>query len=305
MIVMTARARRVAGRARARLVPGLALLLAATALTGCQASAHEGVEVVTSFYPLQFVAQRVAAGHAHVVNLTRPGKEPHDLELTVWQTGSLADADVVLYERGLQPAVDDAVDSTEPRHVVDAAAVTHLVDDSHGNPDPHFWLDPTRLSAVAAAFETRLVDADPRHATAYRHNLHRLQRQLAALDRSFRHGLGSCRIHTIVVSHDAFGYLGHRYGLDVVGINGLSPDAEPSPAHIRQLQDLVRKDGITTVFSERLDSAQLADSLAGDLHIRVAVLDPIEGLTDTTADENYLSLMRQNLAALRKADDCS
>jgi zinc transport system substrate-binding protein len=305
MIVMTVRGRRVAGRWRRRLLPVLALLLGATVLTGCRPDHHRGVEVVASFYPLQFVAQRVAGGHAHVVNLTRPGKEPHDLELTVWQTGSLADADVVLYERGLQPAVDDAVDSTEPHSVVDAAAVTGLVDDTHGNPDPHFWQDPTRLSAVAAAFEAKLADADPRHASVYRHNLRRLQGQLAALDRSYRRGLASCRIHTIVVSHDAFGYLGRRYGLRVVGINGLSPDAEPSPAHIRQLQDLSRRDGITTVFTERLDSAQLADSLAGDLHIRTAVLDPIEGLTDQTADQSYLSLMRQNLAALRKADDCT
>jgi zinc transport system substrate-binding protein len=290
---------------RARLLPALALLLAATVLTGCRPDDQRGVEVVTSFYPLQFVAQRVAGGHAHVVNLTRPGKEPHDLELTVWQTGSLADADVVLYERGLQPAVDDAVDSTEPRHAVDAAAVAHLVEDADGNPDPHFWQDPTRLGAVAAAFEAELAEADPRHATVYRHNLRRLQTRLAELDRSFRRGLASCRTNTIVVSHDAFGYLGRRYGLRVVGINGLSPDAEPSPAHIRQLQDLIRQDGITTVFSERLDSGQLADSLAGDLHIRTAVLDPIEGLTDKTAGQDYLSLMRQNLAALRKADDCT
>jgi zinc transport system substrate-binding protein len=291
-------------RARARLLAVLALVLATTLLSGCRPGHHRGVDVVTSFYPLQFVARRVAGSHVNVVNLTRPGREPHDLELTVWQTASLADADVVLYERGLQPAVDAAVDSTAPRHVADAAAVTGLVDDAYGNLDPHFWLDPTRLSAVAAAFEGRLAEADPRHAALYRHNLRRLQRDLAGLDRSFRRGLASCRIHTIVVSHDAFSYLGRRYGLHVVGINGLSPDAEPSPAHIRQLQDLISRDGITTVFTERLDSDQLADSLAGDLHIRTAVLDPIEGLTDTTADQDYLSLMRQNLAALRKADDC-
>ena len=111
-------------------------------------------------------------------------------------------------------------------------------------------------------------------------------------------------MHTIVVSHDAFGYLGRRYGLDVVGINGLSPDAEPSPAHLRELQDLIRRDGITTVFSEELASPKFADSLAGDLGIRAEVLDPIEGLSDETADQDYLSLMRANLATLRKANQC-
>jgi zinc transport system substrate-binding protein len=98
--------------------------------------------------------------------------------------------------------------------------------------------------------------------------------------------------------------MGRRYGFHVVGINGLSPDAEPSPAHIRQLQDLIKHDGITTVFSERLASQKLAGSLAGDLGLRTAVLDPIEGLSNATANQDYLSLMRRNLTALRKADEC-
>ena len=112
------------------------------------------------------------------------------------------------------------------------------------------------------------------------------------------------RTPRIVASHDAFGYLGRRYGLHVVGINGLSPDAEPSPEHIRKLQDLITHDAITTVFSERLASRKLADSLAGDLGLRTAVLDPVEGLSDATAHQNYLSLMRRNLTTLQEANQC-
>jgi zinc transport system substrate-binding protein len=108
-----------------------------------------------------------------------------------------------------------------------------------------------------------------------------------------------------VVSHDAFGYLGARYGLNLHPINGLSPDAEPSPAHLAELADLIESEGVTTVFSETLASPELADSLAGDLGLETAVLDPIEGLTEETEDEDYLSLMRANLAALRTANDCS
>jgi zinc transport system substrate-binding protein len=279
------------------------LALAAPLLAACSSadgSSASGMRLVTSFYPLQYVAQRVAGDHAEVTNLTQPGKEPHDLELTVQQTAQVADADVVVYERGFQTAVDDAVDQNRPDHVVDAAHSAHLSGD-----DPHFWLDPTRLSAVAAAVEKDLVDADPDNADDYARNLKSLQSDLSDLDHSFAEGLASCKVDTIVVSHDAFGYLGRRYGLDVVGINGLSPDAEPSPAHLRQLQDLIRKDGITTVFSEELASPKFADSLAGDLGIGTTVLDPIEGLSDATADQDYLSLMRSNLAALRKANSCS
>ncbi len=155
---------------------------------------------------------------------------------------------------------------------MDAAQAADLSGD-----DPHFWLDPTKLSQVAAAFEEQLAAADPAHRAAYARNLAGLQSDLATLDRDFRTGLAHCAISTIVVSHDAFGYLGRRYGLEVVGINGLSPDAEPSPAHIRELQDLIRSDRITTVFSERLGSPKFADSLAGDLGIRAAVLDPDRG----------------------------
>jgi zinc transport system substrate-binding protein len=280
----------------------LALVVGGPLLAGCGgADAQDGrTSVVTTFYPLQFLAQRIGGSHVEVSNLTQAGKEPHDLELSPRQTASLEDAGVVVYERGFQATVDQAVDQTGGDHLVDVSPVVDLRDD-----DPHFWLDPTRLSRAAGAVEAELADVDPVHADDYASNLERLQGDLTALDRSFRTGLSRCRVSTIVVSHDAFGYLGRRYGLTVEGVNGLSPDAEPSPAHVRRLQGLIRTDGITTVFSERLASRALTDTLAGDLGIRTAVLDPIEGLSDATADQDYLSLMRANLGALRKADQCS
>ncbi len=284
---------------RALAVAGV-LALAAPLLAACTATHGTGHTVVTSFYPLQYVAQRIVGTHAEVTNLTHPGQEPHDVELTVRQTAQVEDAEVLVYEKGFQSAVDDAVAQVGPDHVVDAARTAGLSGD-----DPHFWLDPTKLSKVAVAFERQIAAADPAHAADYARNLSRLRSDLAALDRSFRTGLASCRITTIVVSHDAFSYLGRRYGLQVVGINGLSPDAEPSPAHVRALQDLIRRDGITTVFSEQLASRAFADSLAGDLGIKAAVLDPIEGLSDATADQDYLSLMRQNLRTLQEANQCS
>jgi zinc transport system substrate-binding protein len=106
-----------------------------------------------------------------------------------------------------------------------------------------------------------------------------------------------------VVSHDAFSYLS-RFGLRVESIVGLSPDAEPTPADLARLQELIRTEGITTVFSERLVSPRLAQTLADDLGVRTAVLDPIEGLSDQTADDNYVSLMLSNLTALEEANGC-
>ena len=290
-----------------RLLVALSLLV--SAVSACSPPNAAGLQVVTSFYPLTFVAQRIVGGHGSVETLTHPGVEPHDLELTVPQTKAIADADLVFYQRGLAPAVDDAVATDNPRHVVDAAASAGLrparPHSGESGLDPHFWLDPTRLSAVAMAFERQLAALDPKHARAYAENLARLQADLAELDRQMTAGLAHCQIQTIVVSHDAFEYFGRRYHLSGEPINGLSPDAEPSPAHLLQLQRLIRTDHITTVFSETLASPKMADTLASDLGIRTAVLDPIEGLGPATSGQTYLTLMRRNLTALRKANSCT
>jgi zinc transport system substrate-binding protein len=166
-------------------------------------------------------------------------------------------------------------------------------------------MDPTRLAAVAAAFEEQLADADPDNAATYADNLAALRSDLEELDTELMTGLEDCAIDTVVVSHEAFGYFGERYGLDMHAINGLSPDAEPSPAHLRELADLIREEGITTVFSETLATTALADTLASELDLETGVLDPIEGLGEATAEEDYLSLMRSNLSALQQANDCS
>jgi zinc transport system substrate-binding protein len=300
----------------------------ALALSGCAAFSDDavprggraGVQVVAAFYPLQYVAQRVAGDHAHVADLTQPGAEPHDLEIPPKQTAEIVDADLVVYEHGFQPAADDAIAQNATGAKVDAATVADLVPRDHdghdhgaedhgagehedGDLDPHFWQDPTRLAAVGDAVADKLSKIDPEHAADYTANAAALRADLMALDRAYATGLAHCDRDTVVVSHDAFGYLA-KYGLAMEPIVGLSPGAEPTPADLARLQDLIQSDGITTVFSERLVSPRLSRSLASDMGITTAVLDPIEGLSDQTTDEDYLSLMRQNLAALRKADGC-
>ncbi len=289
---------------------GLALL----PLAGCgyAGARHGRPSVVASFYPLRFVAQRVVGDHARVVSLTQPGVEPHELSLTVRQTAELSAADVALYEKGLQPAVDQAIENNHPRRVVNAASVVTLHAPAAGyreetadNRDPHFWLNPLLLAHVARAFTRSMVSADPAHAAAYRANDARLQRQLTTLDRDIRAGTRHCRIRALVVSHDAFEYFGRRYHFDIVPLAGLTPDAEPSVRHLAQITTLAREKHVTTVFAERLDSPKMADSLAHDLGIGSAVLDPAEGLVPSDEGQNYLTLMRQNLRAIERANSCT
>jgi zinc transport system substrate-binding protein len=285
------------------------LALLAGLLTGCSAGADEAkpgqVSIAASFYPLAWVSEQIAP-HALVTDLTRPGLEPHDVELSFAQTVDLAKADLVVYERGFQPAVDQGVDNDAEGATLDVGPVAGLQDfaSDPGQVDPHFWHDPLKLSAVAGAIASELGRIDSAHAAAYDARAAALQKKLSALDRAYQAGLAHCARSTVVTSHDAFGYLA-RYGIEVAPITGLAPGAEPTPADLAKLQQLIRDDGITTVFSETLASPAAADALAHDMGVRSEVLDPIEGLSDATADQTYLTLMRRNLAALEEANGCT
>src|SRR4051794_22929936 len=287
----------------------LAVALAAGLLTGCSAAANPAepgqVTVAAGFYPLAWVSEQIAPG-ARVVDLTRPGVEPHDIELTFAQTVDLARADLVVYERGFQPAVDEGVDNDAEGTTLDVGPAAGLEDFAAdpGQVDPHFWQDPLKLSAVAGRTAQTLDRIDPAHASSYDARATALQGRLATLDRDYRAGLAHCARHMVVTSHDAFGYLS-RYGIRVAAITGLAPGAEPTPADLAHLQQLIRDNGITTVFSETLASPAAADALAHDMGVRSEVLDPVEGLSDATAGQTYLTLMRRNLAALEEANGCT
>lgn len=267
-------------------------------LLACSATDDDGrPTVVASFYPLEFLTEKIAGDEVRVVNLTNPGTEPHDLDPTVKQIAEISDADLVVYVDGLAPAVDKAAEVNAGKHALDLAPDVDLTDDN-----PHFWLDPLRMQKAAVAIEARLSAIDPDHAGDYRANLATLSTTLTDLDAEYTAGLADCERNVVVTSHDAFGYQS-KYGLEFAPIAGLSPDAEPSPAKLGELSDLIKTKGITTVFSETIASPEMAESLASELGITASVLDPIEGVEDGST-EDYVSLMKSNLANLEKANGC-
>ena len=115
----------------------------------------------------------------------------------------------------------------------------------------------------------------------------------------------TCRTRTIVTSHAAFGHLAERYDLRQVPIAGIDPMNEPTPSELGRISDLVRREHITTVFTEELVSPAIAETVARETGARTATLDPIEGLGDDSRDETYMTLMRHDLDAIQKANDCS
>ncbi|MGI9156725.1 MAG: metal ABC transporter substrate-binding protein [Marmoricola sp.] len=284
-----------------RLVP-VVVLVGVSAFAGCGVSNPPGTQVVAAFYPLAWAAQQVAGDDATITDLTTPGVEPHDVEPTVRQTARLSQADLVVYEKSFQPSVDASV-KQNARASLDVSEVVRLHQTDRGT-DPHFWQDPLRMAAYVDALGSRLAAIDPAHAKDFRARAAALHARLARLDADYRAGLSDCRLHTIVVSHDAFGYLA-KYDITVQGVAGLTPDAEPSAKHLHQLQQLIAADQVTTVFSEKFGSSTMSNALATDLGIESRILDPIEGVGKSApAGTSYLTIMRANLQVLRKANRC-
>jgi len=238
------------------------------------------------------------------VRLHTGGGEQRDVELTPEQVLQVADARAVATERGFQPAVDDAVAQEVDGTVVDAADEVDLVATAGGETDPHFWHDPVRMAQLARAVGAAYADIDSEGARTYEAATAGVVARLRQLDADYRAALRGCTTTTVVTSHDAFGYLAERYGLTVLPIAGLDAGAEPTPERLAELSDLVRAEGVTTVFTEPLVSPDASETLASEAGLRVDTLDPIEGVTDETADDDYLSLMRANLAALVEANGC-
>jgi zinc transport system substrate-binding protein len=285
------------------LAAALAAMLAGCGAGNGAAATGGRLSVVASFYPLAFVASRVGGDHVVVGNLTPPGAEPHDLELTPGAIGRLKRADFVFFlSNGFQAAVEKAVPMA--RRSLDVRTVAGPVLDSPeaGGADPHFWQDPSRMVSVAGAVASKLEAVDPSHGSTYRGNADALVASLRDVDTAFRTGLSSCRRHEIVTSHAAFGYLAKRYGLKQIPIAGLDPETEPTPRRISDVVGLVRKYDVKTIFYEKLVSPKIAQTIASEAHVGTDVLDPIEGVRGA---DDYLTVMRRNLGSLRRALDCT
>jgi zinc transport system substrate-binding protein len=265
------------------------LLVVAAVLAGCGGGEEtRGRTVVAAFYPLAWAAAEVAGADVEVVDLTPPGAEPHDVELSPRDVEAIDDAELVVYAGGgFQPAVEDAV----------ARRSGPSLDVVAGDRDYHVWLDPVRLAAIAREIGEALARPGAGR---------RLASRLSELHAEYQAGLERCERRTLVSAHAAFGHLAARYGLSQLALAGSSPEAEPGPRELERLVDEVRASGATTIFAEPLVSDRLVRTIAREAGVGLAVLDPLEGISEERleAGEDYLTVMRANLDALRTALGC-
>ncbi len=285
-----------------RIVLILAAATAGLLSAGCggdASSAADGrTQVVAGFYPLAFAASEVGGDRVEVTNLTPPGAEPHDVELSVRDVERVRDADLVLYlGQGFQPALEDAAEGNDA--ALDLLEGLELREGEEGEDalDPHVWLDPLRFAEVVERVGAELGGQAPAG---------QLASELRALDGEYRAGLEDCARNELVTAHDAFGYLGERYGLEVIPITGVSPESEPSPEDLATISEVVSERGVTTVFVEPLLSPEIGETVAREAGAETAILNPLEGLTEEELDrgENYFTVMRANLEALRDGLGC-
>lgn len=306
-------------------------VLGLLAVSACSSSGTQGKEdgklaVTASFYPMQFLAEKIGGKHVSVTSLTAPGTEPHDLELSPKQTAELGESDAIVYLKGVQPAVDEAVEQSGVQHTADAASFTKL--EKHGSEvgghdhgdehaeesheghdhgdesglDPHIWLDPVKFAEAAEGVGKTLAAADPDHKADYEKNTAALVKELDKLDQEYKDGLKNRTSDTFITTHAAFGYLAERYGLTEEAISGLDPEAsDVSGSRVKELQALAKEHDVHTVFFETLTSPDMAKTLADDVHAKTDVLDPIEGITKKSRGDDYISVMESNLKALQKA----
>jgi zinc transport system substrate-binding protein len=288
----------------------LLVVLVLLAATGCtaQAATDGRLRVLAAAYPFAWAAEQVGGTDVRVDDLVRAGAEPHDVELSPRQIGSFEQAGLVVYLRGFQPAVDNAIREAPGKarldltpHVDVRPFTSDLTGDREAGSDPHVWVDPVRMSSVVRAIADRLSTADPAHAASYAQREAATLGRLQGLDVAFRTALTGCRQRDVVTAHTAFAYLAGRYGLRQVGVAGISPDAEPSPGRIARVARYARQHGVRTVFFGSDVDPKLADTVAREIGAATAVLDPVEGVR---AGDDYLSVMRRNATALHDGLAC-
>ena len=292
----------------AALAVGAALTFSGCSADDTQPTEKDTLQVVAAFYPLEFLADRIGDDDVSVTSMTPSGADAHDVELSPQQVAEIQGADLVLYVKGFQPAMDTAVEQQAKETSLDlGAGLERLYEESeHGKNqiDPHVWLDPLNMIKMSEELTQRLVELDPNNQVDFETHQDRLDSHLESVDQAWSDGTAECESRDLVVSHEAFGYLAKQYDLTQIGISGLTPETEPSPARVAEMAEIAKREDVTTIYYESSVDPQVAETIANEAGIKAAVLDPLATLSGDDSGD-YLSIMLENLAAVREGQRCS
>lgn len=292
-------------------------------------SSEKKLNVMASFYPMYDFATKVGGDKVEVTNMVPAGTEPHDWEPAATDVKNLEEADVFIYNgAGMEHWTEDvlgALDNKELK-VVEASRGLTLLEgkeedeeetedsssdsdasdestDSEITYDPHVWLDPLNAKAEMENIKNAFVEADPDNKDYYEQNYEIYAEKFDQLDKEYKDGLADTKSKDLITSHEAFGYLCQAYGLNQVGIEGLSPDSEPDASRMNEIIKFAKENNVKTIFFEELVSPKVSETIADEIGAKTAVLNPLEGLTDDeiSAGEDYFSVMESNLKTIEDA----
>ena len=310
----------------------LSLVGATALLAGCGAAGSttentesDKLQVVTTFYPMYDFTKQVAQDDAEVSMLLEAGMEVHSFEPSSQMIAEIQDADVFIYNSPeMETWVPDVLASIDTSDMVvicasDAITLLEYEGEAHAHDheseeeganaghshtvDPHVWLDPVLAQTEVSTIAEGLAEADPDNAEDYLENAGIYNGKLNELDEAYRAAFEGTENRTFVTQHAAFAYLAARYDLNQISVTGLNAEVEPSAAALATLSDYVKANNISHIYFENNASSQTAEALAEEVGVELAVLSPLEGITeeDQKKGSDYISVMLENLEALKKS----
>ena len=310
----------------------LSLVGATALLAGCGAAGSttentesDKLQVVTTFYPMYDFTKQVAQDDAEVSMLLEAGMEVHSFEPSSQMIAEIQDADVFIYNSPeMETWVPDVLASIDTSDMVvicasDAITLLEYEGEAHAHDheseekganaghshtvDPHVWLDPVLAQTEVSTIAEGLAEADPDNAEDYLENAGIYNGKLNELDEAYRAAFEGTENRTFVTQHAAFAYLAARYDLNQISVTGLNAEVEPSAAALATLSDYVKANNILHIYFENNASSQTAETLAEEVGVELAVLSPLEGITeeDQKKGSDYISVMLDNLEALKKS----
>lgn len=310
----------------------LGTMLLALLLTACgtqekkEAASNDKIQVMTTFYPMYEFTKQVVGNKGHVELLIPAGTEPHDFEPSAKDLAKISDSDVFVYNSPeLETWTDNLTDTidTKKTEIIQASKNITLMEgaehdhaeahdhegeehEEHGHDhalDPHVWLDPVLAIKEVETIRDQLSKKYPADKGTFEKNAKSYIAELKTLDQEYQTAFKGAKTKTFVTQHAAFGYLAKQYGLTQEAIAGVSPDQEPSPSRLSELKHYVKDHQVKVIYFEENASSKVAETLSNETGVKLEVLNPLESLTDKQIKngENYLSVMRKNLTALKES----
>ena len=272
-----------------------------------------GLNIVTSFYPIYSMVKEVS-GDLNDVRMIQSGAGIHEFEPSASDVAAIYEADVFVYHSrtleswagSLDPSLQKskvAVVGASNGMQLDKVAGLEEVSAEEGIDektlyDPHTWLDPEKVAEEAQLIAQELSKLDSKNAETYQKNAQKFAEKAKALSEKYKGVFSGLDEKTFVTQHTAFSYLAKRFGLKQLGISGISPDQEPSPRQLTEIQDFIKTYKVKTIFVESNASSKLAETLKKATGVNLKVLNPLEA--DPENDKTYLENLEDNLEILAK-----